>query len=565
MYIVKINILTEATFSFRGKVRLSNPKFPGSSIVDFSPVGDEMIVWDSNFNVWSTNTLNDNSLYYFNLPEFGVNTITRILPCNEPSTFVLYGTNMQDQQIVGTFYGNQFNVAHTKVHSVVPTNRQTADAFNRSAGCMGGLVNMAITPAGAIVGEMIYLGGPYLTTAYKSTFTDPNATITITSGDQTRTIVKQMNIQPVDFTVTVKPVQNAYIQKGTFDLETLASITGPVIDAELQLPTDLQGKITLNQRTAATTPVVKAGYSLTSVLLAKSNYVAYLSKDAASQTLGVSLVDNTGNLIRDYSLGRTSIIDIDAADGGNYVAISVCYRWGGSNIVEIHFVPLTGTPTKFTAGDQSFITSTKISKVPSATEDTFAVFLEYYTNNKLVVLKATKDNGFAAQPWDSVSGSVQLIKVDNPEAGMVLFHNYRQMTLSLYALPNDQAATGTVSVLTFDGSRNEFYAGSCKGLTPGSIDCGFLVHGAVAYYANIAYNASFVVANGNILTRSLFIYYEAGQTGQPSSIDITSGYIGIQNINSAGGNVDIYQINAGQGFIYTRINLQKQGPQTPTI
>jgi hypothetical protein len=558
MYIIKINILTEATFSFRGKVRLANPQYPGNAIIDFSPVGDEMIVWDSSYNLWSTNTLNDASLYHFNVQEFGLTTISRVLPCNEPSSFVVYGTNAQGQQMVGTFYGNQFNVAHTKIHSIVPTNRQVADDFNRSAGCKGGIINMAITPAGTIVGEKIYLGGPYLTTSYKSNFTDPNATITITSGDQTRTIVKQMNIQPVDFTVTVKPVQNAYIKKGQFDLETLASITGPVINAELTLPTDLQGKITLSQRTLATSPVVKAGYSLKSVLLTKSNYVAYLSQDAASGALGVSLVTNAGVLIKDYPLGRTSIIGIDAADGGNYVAITVCYRWGGSNIVEIHFVPLTGEAQKFTAPDQSFFSGVKISKVPSTVVDTFAVFLELNLQNAFVVLKATKTDGFAGASWDYVPGSVQLIKVDNPEAGMVLFHNYRQMTLTLYILANDQATKGTQTVLTFDGSRNEFYAGACKGLTPGSIDCAFLVHGAVAYYANIPYNASFVVTATNILTRSLFIYYEAGQSGQPSSIDITSGYIAIQNINSTGGNVDIYQINSGQGFIYTRINLQKQ-------
>jgi hypothetical protein len=552
-YIVKINILSDKTFSLRALVRITNINFPSNPIVNFVPEGDEMILVDSAKNVWSTSTQSDNSLYYWNLSEFGFVTVTNFICLRSASSFAVYGTNAAGNLIVGTFFGNQYYSAQSKVHSVVDLGVKSV-ALKNSVSVKDGVLHLTLTNQGSLIGNMVFMGGLYLQTQFNTTFNDPNLSLTITSGNQTRTKTKQLNVHQMDTSISVSGNNNYSLQVGTYNLDSQATVTGHVAFADLQIPQSVPaGSLQLVQRSTVVNSIaMSAGYIYQYCLSSTpaGNNVVYLSYETASGNLAISITDKNGQSVMNYSLGLPWVIGAAADVQPTYVTVAYLFRWGGTYNFKVIFIPLTGgNPVSYVSGDLNDANARiRLAKIPGG--NSYAVYVQSDTANIMTVWRVSNGTGIDATPYDTVAGVINLWKVTSGDAAIVAYNNYRSQVINLHILTSF-SATPNYQQITFDGSINEFKRGECISQATQALQCVFSTFGAVAYNVQVFFDNTMTILQDNgIVVRSLSIYAEGGQSGQIDHVSITDKYIALGSID---GSVDIYTTGAaGQGYVYAR-------------
>ena len=276
-------------------MKIAHPK-DSFTPVDFCPVRDEIIVWDQDFShVFSKSTHNDTSFYNFHLDEYGFKTVKGVSCARISGAVGVWATDATGQLWVATIYGNQFNDAKNRIHSVVQWGTSEVPTFAHSFTLTSsGIGHVSIGSAGLKVKYAI-LAGPYVMADLASTFATSETIFTLNSGNETRTLTKQLNIQSVVTSVKLgQRKKNITLAQGTFNIEDSVDIIGPVTSVSLSgVPASLQDKLVLQNRYAkvstAESERVTNGARILYALGHNADCTAYLVKDSDTGLLSVSV------------------------------------------------------------------------------------------------------------------------------------------------------------------------------------------------------------------------------------------------------------------------------------
>lgn len=553
-YIVKLNVFgasKPADIALRLAVRVVHPRVP-FTVAGFCPFGDEFLVWDQDYkNVFSVSTLNDNSYYDYKISEFGLLSVTAITCANKAAAAGIWGAAPSNNKAVITVFGNQYNAAHSKIHSVIPSSVGFIDYYSTPM-LAHGTVGQFFLEGGALTSWVFSLGGPYLVAKYKSTIPDPNLILTLTSGSETRTITKQINFQKVSYDVRLQRTANVTIEKGKINLEDSTNIIGHLPLASLTVPENMTQKVTLQQRAQLVKSVSAADGAITfiHVLDSRDGCVLYLGQDQTTKTVVFSVRGTNCN--KDHDTGRAMFSAVDGRLEANQAVIAGVYRVGGLYTTTVYYVRFQADNIAITDdANRGLISGVRIVRVPGGDSVTHALFHGYNQDNQWTVLKVGRDAG-SFTPWDTIPNCYNVWPATINEGAVVFFNTYRSTGVSAYVLASPNVAKGAVQAITFDGSNSEFAAIKCATPAAYQLHCAMLTFGAHVVVLNATFNSTtWTIPDGGYSTRALFNYANQGESGSYSSVDIIPGWVLLQGEE---GSLDLYSTAAqAQGYLYTRI------------
>lgn len=553
-YIVKLNVLgasKPSDISLRLAVRVVHPRIP-FTVAGFCPFGDEFLVWDQGYkNVFSVSTLNDNSYYDYKIAEFGLLSVTTITCAPRSAAAGIWGPVPSNNKAVMTVFGNQFNSAHSKIHSVIPSSVGTIEYYSTPS--LGhNAIGQFFLEGGALTSWVFSLGGPYLVAKFNSAIPDPNLILTLTSGSETRTITKQINFQKVNFDVRLQRTANVTIEKGKINLENSTDIIGHLPIATLTVPENMTQKVTLQQRSELVKSVSATDGTITfiHILDSKDGCVLYLGQDQTTKTLVFSVRGTNCN--KDHDTGRTMFSAVDGRIDGNQAVIAGVYKVGGLYTTAVYYVKYQGDNVAIVDdANRGLISSVRIVRVPGGDSVTHALFLGFHLDDMWTVLKVVRDAG-SFTPWDTIPNCYNVWPATLNEGAVVFFNNYRSTSVNAYVLPNPNVAKGTTQAISFDGSNSEFSAIKCATPAAYQLHCAMLTYGAHVIVLTATFNStSWLIPDGGFSTRALFNYANQGESGSYYSVDVIPGWVLLQGEE---GSLDLYSTAAqAQGYLYTRI------------
>ena len=167
-YIAKtwVSGITQEGLGARPLVRIVNNNLPSFIATDFCPMGDEFIVWDNAGHIFSTSTQADNTFYSLGLSEFGFQSVTGATCARLSASVGVWGQDASGNTLVATLFGNQFNTAQSKIHSVIRWPNNNVPNFARTFEFTpSGIVHVTINNGVPTCMHMI-LAGPYLLTGF---------------------------------------------------------------------------------------------------------------------------------------------------------------------------------------------------------------------------------------------------------------------------------------------------------------------------------------------------------------------------------------------------------------
>ena len=544
-YIVKLNVNGASKASdiqLRANVRIVHP-FGAFTPVDFCPFGDEFMVWNSDFStIFSVSTLNDNSYYEYKLSEFGLGQVYAVTCAQISGIASVWGATASNNKGVATIYGNQYNAAHSKIHSVIPSSVGTIDYYH-TPNLAPGVIGNFFIEAEALTSWIYSLGGPYVYAKYNDDITDPNVALVLESGDQKRTMTKQVNIQRVNFDVRLERIANVTIEKGAINLEKSTNIIGHVQKVSINVPAALTDKITLDTRTKLITSVSASNGPITFIHLldSKNGCTLYLGQDTTTKNIMFS-VRGKDSCNKDHDTGVKMFTAVDGRVEDNQAVVATITRNGGLYTTTVYYVKYQGTNVAVSdSEDRGLITTVKVVSVPSDTV-THAVFVGARGLNRFQVLKFSRDSSAVAY-WDSIPNTYNVWPVAFSEAGVVLFSGYRSTTVSAYVLASSNVAKGSIQQVTFDGSNNEFRSVKCTSPAAKTITCAMITYTSNVVLLTGTFNGMFVIQDGYKTS--------SGESGSYTNVDIIPGWAVLQGEE---GNIDLYSTSATQqGYLYARI------------
>jgi len=553
-YLVKLNVFgasKPADIALRLAVRVVHPRVP-FTVAGFCPFGDEFLVWDQGYkNIFSVSTLNDNSFYDFKISEFGLLSVTSITCASRSAAAGIWGPIPSNNKAVLTVYGNQFNAAHSKIHSIIPSSVGFIN-YTATPSLGAGTIGQFFLEEGALTSWVFSLGGPYLVAKYKATIPDPNLVLTLTSGGETRTITKQINFQKVNYDVRLQRTANVTIEKGQINLENSTNIIGHLPLVTLTVPENMTQKVTLQQRSQLVKSVSAADGIITfiHVLDSRDGCVLYLGKDQTTKTITFSVRGTNCN--KDHDTGRTMFSFVDGRIEANQAVIAGVYKVGGYYMTAVYYVKFQGDNVAILDDvNRGRISAVRIVRVPGGDSVTHALFHGFNQDNMWTVLKVVRDAG-TFTTWDSIPNCYNVWPAAINEGAVVFFNTYRSTGVSTYVLGSPNVAKGTVQAITFDGSNSEFSAVKCATPAAYQLHCAMVTFGPHVVVLSATFNSTtWMIPDGGFSTRSLFNFANQGESGSYTSVDVIPGWVLLQGEE---GSLDLYSTAAqAQGYLYTRI------------
>jgi hypothetical protein len=561
-YIVKLNIFgaQAADIKLRANVRIVNPQDPSFVAAGFCPMGDEFILWDKDYSgIFSTSTLTDNTAYYFGLETRGVHRITAVTCAPKSATVGIWAQNNNFDKVVATIFGNQFNAAHTKIHSIemLPVN-SASDFTGTFSMTPSGIAQVSISDNKTYVKHMI-LGGPYLLYGVQTTVSDPTLHFTMTSGNETRKLDYQLNIAQVDKTVKIAEVKkNVTLDKGDLNLEDAAEIVGHITQATLtNVPESLKAVITIQQRLVpATTERANAPVDYEQVLAYNGQRSLVFGTNAA----GFLVIDllQTGSATVSTTTTVTGYSSIDGFFDDGQAVVAILWKVGGDYFTTIYYIPFTGgqatsMTSKLTNG---YLETLRIIRVPGA-NPTYAIFVSMKIANIWLVYKATKADSKVVS-WDTISNCFNLWTVQSNGAGLVFFNTMRDTQLNLYLLQDATVASGIVqSGIGFSGNNNEIRDLSCINYDTKTVECAIVTWGPTNLHFKTTLTDKWQVPMTKdgaaiLYSRSLFNYAEGDDTtGSYTHARITRGFVLLKSMDRT---YELYKTDKdAQGYVYARV------------
>lgn len=563
-YIVKLNVFgpTSKDIKLRANVRIVNPADPTFVAAGFCPMGDEFILWDKDYeSIFSTSTITDNSAYYFRLDRRSLHAISTIGCAPKSATVGIFGRNNDMAKVVATIFGNQYNAAHSKIHSFELLPVTSFDFEGTYSMTPSGIAHVGISGGKTYVKHMI-LGGPYLLYGLQSEITDPTLSLSLTSGREVRNLNVQLNIAQVERAVRVDQIKKTTpIDKGSINLEDAAKIVGHITTATLSnVPESLKDIITLQNRLTAV-------QSLHSESSNAFEYEQILAADASKllrigTNNGVLSVElkQTGQQDVVFTSALASYTSIDGFfddDSANAV-VSVLSKMGGEYSVLVIFIPYDtkkSTSSITSTLDSGYMETIRIIRVPGA-NPTYAVFVSMKIANLWLVYKVTKSDN-TVEYWDTINNCFNLWPVRSAGAGLAFFNSMRDTQLSLYKLQDATVIKGTTQGgIYFSGSNNEFKDVSCVNYNSKTIECVLVTWGPTNLHFKTTLNDSWVVPmqdGAPVLTsRTLFNFVEGQDvTGSYTHARVIQGYAILKSLDRT---YEVYKTDAdSQGYIYARV------------
>ena len=561
----------QAGLTAKPLVRIVNNNIPTFKAVNFCPMGDEFIVWDNNGNIFSTSTAPDNTYYDLGLQEFGLVSITGVTCARLSASAGVWGKDGKCNTWVATLYGNQFNTAQTKIHSVYqwPSNvtPDFADTFEYT---ISGIAHVTVKN-GAITCLNVELAGPYFLTGFNTAFTDPNLYLTLTAVSanptQTRNIVKQLNLQVINTALRIETSGTPPpLMIGSFDLEQNNTIIGHMAQASVNVPPALVGVVTVSQRYNMLAPqkaltIDQVPLNMVSVLDSTPSCTVYYSNNPSNNQTMISVRGNGPNACANsdspISLFAVTSISAKIEQDTNTAVVAYVVKNGGEYFTYVAYVSLTNagqitTMNLFT--DMGYITTVKIGRVPNQGGMIHAIFVGVRIHDRWDVYRADQ-TGKTLTYWDSIFNCYNLWPVNTSDGLVALYNNYHSSSLNVYTLANANPSTsGFIQPgLTFDGTYNEYLDIKCfkvDGLAY-TVQCGMVTFGANVIIGYIQMNGSLIVQG--VSTYSLFNYQDTthSDSGSYIGLSITPGWVALKSLD---GHVDVFSLDfEQQGYMYTRI------------
>ena len=562
-YIAKFNVLGTgaADIKLRAIVKVVHPTDPDFVAIGFCPMGDEFIVWNADYStIFSTSTANDNTIYNIGFEERGISRVTHVTCAPRSASAGIWAQNNDFSKVVITLFGNQFNAAHSKIHSIEMLESNTEVTFANTYGMTdSGIAHVSVAGGNTFVKYML-LGGPYLLTGIKDTISSPNIKLTLTSGNETRVLDYQLNLQTINRTVYVGAMRdNVTLDKGNLNIEKTRDVIGHIDHVELtNVPDSLKDVITLQPRIRNDAAPSKIDILITSQILAISDRASmYFGMHATRNIEAVYLIVDTIGFTKTYPNKAISVLGrLD----DTYATIVTLTKVGGMYTINVIFHDFaTKKETSCSYTTDSYLNSLKMIKVPGASPH-LAIFASNKMNNQWFVYEVSKDD-LTIKEWDVLTNAANVWPVETDEAGIVFYNGLRDYTFNVYSLQDATVKKGISQTgVSLSGSKAELIDVKCYKSFAMTVDCVFVTYSPVNLFSSISIDEKGLITqdpdteNYNIKSKALFNFADTeNSSGAYVSGQIIDGHVVLKTLDGA---YDLYKTSvdtSNQGYIYSRI------------